>query len=134
MLRLVSPRPHAQQPKGRKRAEPGDSRRLLYQKIDGDRAIADATQRAVATGRQAIVDARCCVQRAGVRTRRDASPPPVEYGRRLAELASRLDVVHQRLLLFSSSVELEMDRLDMLCCEVEQLTVEAHDAHDGERP
>jgi hypothetical protein len=127
MLKLVSPRPYAARRKPRRRKNVSDGAPVLYQQIEDDRAAGQTTQRIVAGGRRTIVEVHCCLQRAVSRTARSETPPvPAEEGvRRMSELTCQLDTIHQRLLLFSSSVELEIDRLDMICAEVEQLIARA---------
>jgi hypothetical protein len=51
------------------------------------------------------------------RPEKNLLPAPV-----LADIVARLEDIHQRLLLFSTSIELEIDRLDMVQAEIEGQT------------
>ena len=98
---------------------------MLYQRIDEQRAFVDCTQRAVARGRRAIVESHRRARLGG-----DVSPgsSPAPLSTRptgLAALARRLEGIHQRLLLFSSLVECEMDRLDITSEEIDRMCPEA---------
>jgi hypothetical protein len=120
MLKLVSPRPHAPRRKARARVKKEASVRSLYTRIEQDRQAGQSTQRAVARARHKVIDTQCGVRRAVSRAARlegDPLPAPV-----LADIVARLEDIHQRLLLFSTSIELEIDRLDMVQAEIELLT------------
>jgi hypothetical protein len=120
MLKLVSPRPHAQRRKARPLVKKGDGVRMLHTRIGEDRLAGQSTQRTVARARHTVIEVQCGVTRAVSRTARLEANPL--QARVLADIAARLEDVHQRLLLFSTSIELEMDRLDMLQAEIEHLT------------
>jgi hypothetical protein len=67
-----------------------------------------------------VIETQCRVRRAvsrAARPERNPLPAPV-----LADFVVRLEDIHQRLLLFSTSIELEIDRLDMVQAEIEHLT------------
>lgn len=101
-----------------------DRLRVLYQQILDDGTIAQSAQRAAAGGRHTIVESQYRLHRQHRRPDRTAPAlPSSRAGRRrlAAGLAARLDVIHRRLLLLSSSIELENDRLDVLCAELQQL-------------
>ena len=120
MLKLVSPRPRdarATRPNAPDRAQ------MVCVQADDDRTIGQATQRGVAVGRRTIIEAHRCLQRVvSQHVTHGASPLSVEDRAHLVKsVAGQLEVIHERLLVLSSSVELEIDRLDMLCAEVEQL-------------
>jgi hypothetical protein len=119
MLKLVSPRPHAQRRAAPTRVKKGDGVRMLHRWITGDRLAGDSAQRTVARARRTVIDVHCGVRRAESRAARLLTNP--EHARLLADIAGRLEDIHQRLLLFSTSIELEMDRLDMVQAEVEHL-------------
>ena len=123
MLKLVPPRPQAGRGKVRTRQDAPDHARMVCRQVDEDRALGQATQRAVAVGRRTIIEAHCCLQRVLSQPgAHGASPLSVEDRAQLVEnFAGQLDAIHERLLLLSTSVELEIDRLDMLCAEVEHL-------------
>jgi hypothetical protein len=90
-----------------------------------DRALIDATQRAVARGRHAIVRARGRVLqfRDDSRTTVDLAPRALAtLHRRLAQLGAVVDRIHGRLLSLSASVEKENDRLDIVLGEIERLS------------
>jgi hypothetical protein len=118
MLKLLSPRPRDARAK---RPNAPDRAQMVCRQLDDDRTIGQATQRVVAVGRRTIIEAHCCLQR--VLSQHGASPLSVEDRAHLVQnFAGQLEAIHERLLLLSSSVELEIDRLDMLCAEVEHLT------------
>jgi hypothetical protein len=97
----------------------------LHHKIDTERDLVDCTQRAVARGRRSVVDAKCRVllfrQRAPERSP-DAGGNVTEAPGRLAELTVNVDEIHERLLLLSGRVELEIDGLDIIRAEIDRLT------------
>ena len=101
----------------------------LHHKIDTERDLVDCTQRAVARGRRSVVDAKCRVllfrQRSPEPTP-DAGAGVTEAPRRLAELTVNVDEIHQRLLLLSGRVELEIDGLDIIRAEIDRLTPGEH--------
>jgi hypothetical protein len=118
MLKLVSPPPrHARA----HRASAPDPAQVLCRHADDDRTIGQATQRGVAIGRRTIIDAHRCIQR--VLSQHVTHGPArfsVDARAHLAKtFAGRLDAIHERLLVLSCGVELEMDRLDVLSAEVE---------------
>jgi hypothetical protein len=115
MLKLVSPRPSAQPRESRQTVKAREEVRMLHQRIQEERDAAGSTQRAIARGRRTVVELGCGLQRAS------RSEPPSAAPGDLAELAARVEEIHQRLLEFSTSVELETDRLDLVQAEVEQI-------------
>ena len=121
MLKLVYRQARGKPP--RQRGKAPDPAARLCEQIEHERTMGQATQRAVAVGRRTIVDAHCCLQRvlAQHAGRGAFAVPEKDRAQAVAGLASQLEAIHERLLLFSSSVELEIDRLEMLCTEVEQL-------------
>jgi hypothetical protein len=126
MLKLVSPRPPASPRETRKRGSVQDEIRNLHRQIDENHAIGQSTQRAVARGRRAVVEAERGEQRASRSAVPDGTPAPAtEHVRLLAELARRIKETHERLLVLSTGVEAEMDRLDLIRAEVEQLSTDA---------
>ena len=124
MLKLVSRPPRAPLREPHKRGNTREGVRALYQQIEEDRAVGQSTQRAVARGRRTIVEVQCGLQRAASLSapRQTSAAPVIEPARVLAEVTGRLENIHQRLLSLSTSVELEMDRLDMVRTEIEQIT------------
>lgn len=119
MLKLVDLRQPASSDKRAPRANDRNEARALYLHIDGDRSLGQATQRAVARARRVIVDAHCHAPRG--EPKRAASPEPAGTApaAALPDLTGRLADIHQRLLHFSSQVELEMDRLDIVKAEID---------------
>jgi hypothetical protein len=75
------------------------------------------------------VDAKCRVllfrQRAP-EPNLDAATSETEAPHRLAELTVNVDEIHQRLLLLSGRVELEIDGLDIIRAEIDRLTPGGH--------
>jgi len=123
MLKLIT---GAASAPARKRSRRCDTRRelgTLATAVEQTQALGEATQRAVARGRSAIVDVQGGVHKA----RRDSDVPgsePVSVPAAdplVEDFTRQLTDIHQRLLLFSSSVELEMDRLEMLRAEIEDV-------------
>jgi hypothetical protein len=93
--------------------------------MDKDRGLADSTQRAVARGRQTIVDAHSRVLRfrhGSLEQGGAASRTAKRVHRRLAQLVQRVEGIHQRLLRLSTDVEHEIDRLDIARAEIDRLT------------
>ena len=119
MLKLVSPRPRAQRRTAPTGVKKGDGARMLHKWIKGDRLAGESAQRTVARARRTVINVHCGVRRAESRADRPLTNP--EHARRLTDIAVRLEDIHQRLLLFSTSIELEMDRLDMVQAEIEHL-------------
>jgi hypothetical protein len=124
MLKLVDLRLPASSDKRAIRASVRNEARALYLRVDGDRSLGQATQRAVARARRVIVDTHCHEQRA--EPKRAAAPEPAiaapeAAAAALPDLNTRLADIHQRLLHFSSQVELEMDRLDIVRAEIDAL-------------
>ena len=121
MLKLVDPRLPASSDKRATRANERNEARALYLHVDGDRSLGQATQRAVARARRTIVEAHCHAQRG--EPKRAALPEPAvpapDTAAGLPDLTGRLADIHQRLLHFSSQVELEMDRLDIVKAEID---------------
>ena len=97
--------------------------RLLSQAIEENRALGDRSQRDVARGRGAVVDIQARVlafrERGGEEVDTVAAR---ERHQRLADLVEHVDAIHQRLLMLSASIELEVDRLDVTRIEIGQLT------------
>jgi hypothetical protein len=91
---------------------------MLRLQSEDDRALGLSTQRAVAAGRRTIVDAHCCLRR--LVSRLPPGKPAAGDGAHAAEIAGQLTAVHHRLLRLSSDVEREIDRLDILCAELER--------------
>jgi hypothetical protein len=88
-----------------------------------DRVLVDSTQRAVARGRQTILDARSRVLGFRTAAHADGSPETVKVNRRrLRHLVDRIDGIHCRLLQLSTSVEREIDSLDSVWAEIDWLT------------
>ena len=120
MLKLVSSL-HTP-PQLRKRRKTRDPRRrMLESRIEEDRAIGESTQRAVARGRQSIIETHCSVRRAALQSGCPTDPLADSDRVRLTELLRGLEGIHHRRLLFSTRVELEIDRLDMVRAEIQQL-------------
>lgn len=106
-------------------AAPAAGVRFLHQEIDDDRALVDRTQRAVARGRRTVVDIHdCVVQFRHVRSLHAAGGARAATAarERLAELLQRVDAAHQRLLMLSANVEMEIDRLEVTRSEIDRLT------------
>ena len=123
MPKLVSPPFDARRRAQRRLVTIRDRTRGLYEHVDRDRSLGDSTQRAIARGRRAIVEAQCRMLRFTERrpkTSGDHSLEPDQI-RALNKLAGRLKTIHLRLLKFSTSVEREMDRLDVTRAEIERL-------------
>ena len=97
--------------------------RLLPQAIEENSALADCAQRGAARGRSAVVDIQ-----ARVLTFRSRGVVDVdgvvdrERHERLAELLAHVDLIHQRLLRLSATIELEVDRLEVTRLELDELT------------
>ena len=97
--------------------------RLLSQAIEENRALADRSQRDVARGRGAVVDIQARVLEFRERGVKDLDiGTGEERHQRLAALVEHVDAIHQRLLMLSASIELEVDRLDVTRIEIDQLT------------
>ena len=121
MLKLISGTAPAAARKRSRRCEVQRELGALAVAVEKTQALGEATQRAVARGRGTIVDAQRGVQKArreSVAPVRDGATDPAADGC-VEDLTRQLTDIHQRLLLFSSSVELEMDRLEMLRAEIE---------------
>jgi hypothetical protein len=110
MLKLISRRPSASRREGRNKA---NEVRRLFREIGEQRVLGDATQRVVAQGRRALVETYC-------RALGGPAPASARAGT-LEDVACRLNDIHQRLLEWSSRVELEMDRLEVVRTEIERL-------------
>lgn len=118
MLKLVAPESSVRKPARRtprKRPHP------LAQPISEDIEIAASIHRAIACGRRSIVGVHDCLSRGGAaeppRGSRAATPAD---SARAADLARRVAEIHERLLFFAASVELEMDRLEIICDEIDR--------------
>ena len=125
MLKLVAAR---REPAHRaSRAKVGSDVRKLSAHIDADQALGQATQRAVARGRRTIVDVHGSLKSGPGRLRPqpDGRGRPRDRARVLAAMARQIADIHQRLLMFSASVELEMDRLDLVRADLAQLSADA---------
>ena len=97
--------------------------RLLPQAIEENRALADRSQRDVARGRGAVVDIQARVLEFRERGVTDLDTGTAhERHQHLAELVEHVDAIHQRLLMLSASIELEVDRLDVTRIEIDHLT------------
>jgi hypothetical protein len=121
MLKLVAPS-CAQRRQPSKRGGARNRLPTLQRKVKTDVEIGNAVQRVIARGRRGIIDAHGRLQ--------DASTPSASRARagiaaadtvRAPELVLRLTGIHQRLLFFSASVELEMDRLEVVRAEIERV-------------
>ena len=121
MLKLISGRPSASRREGRDR--PNEVRRL-FREIGEQRVLGDTTQRVVARGRRALVETYC-------RALGDPVPAAARAGT-VEDVAGRLHDIHQRLLKWSSRVELEMDRLEVVRAEIERLYADAR-SRKGQR-
>lgn len=121
MLKLVSPR----RARAHRREIPPDMAPMLCGQADDDLVSAQATQRTVGVGRRTIVEAYGSLQRAlsqhDVPERSVTHLSDTERQQVVAGFAAQLKTIHERLLLLSTSVELEIDRLDVLRAEIEQL-------------
>ena len=85
--------------------------------------MADRSQRDVARGRGAVVDIQARVLEFRERGVKDLDiGTGEERHQRLAALVEHVDAIHQRLLMLSASIELEVDRLDVTRIEIDQLT------------
>jgi hypothetical protein len=111
--------------------DPGNSTVLrrdvcyLHHKIDTERDLVNCTQRAVARGRRSVVDAKCRVllfRQRSPEPSPDAGVKVTEPPGRLAELTVNVDEIHERLLLLSGRVELEIDGLEIIRAEIDRLT------------
>ena len=125
MLKLVSP--SARRRSTRPRAKRGDTVRQFQTQIEHGRGVGQSAQRAVARARRTVIDLQCGVRR-GVSRGVGSDTIPL-HALRLAEIATRLEDIHQRLLLFSTSIELEMDRLDVVQAELEALASQPQTEH-----
>ena len=114
MLKLITGRPSASRREGRDKT---NEVRRLFREIGEQRVLGDATQRIVARGRRALVETYC-------RARVYPAPVSARAGT-LEDVACRLHDIHQRLLKWSSCVELEMDRLEVVRAEIERLDADA---------
>jgi hypothetical protein len=123
MLKLVSPASKASRRRERKAGAPGDGVRALYGQIDSQRRLVECTQRTVARGRYTIVETqgRALAGAAPVTSSAMPAAGAQASASGLSELGRRLGEIHQRLLWFSTAVELEMDRLDITREEIDQL-------------
>lgn len=120
MLKLVSPR----RTRAHRREIPPDMAPMLRGQADDDLVSAQATQRTVGVGRRTIVEAYGSLQRALSQhdmPERIKSLSDTERQQVVTGFAGQLKTIHERLLLLSSSVELEIDRLDVLRTEIEQI-------------
>ena len=97
--------------------------RLLPQAIEENGALADFAQRGVARGRSSVVDiqARVLTFRSRVVVDFDEVAARERY-KRLADLLAHVDLIHERLLTLSASIEQEVDRLEVTRLELEELT------------
>ena len=121
MLKLVSLPRSA----GRQTAQPKKIRNRLgavNQRVEQYAETGNSVQRVIARGRRHVIDLHGRVRREASTTHcsEPRRRPAVDSVRR-TELARRLTEIHRRLLFFSVSVELEMDRLEMVRAELAQL-------------
>jgi hypothetical protein len=126
MLKLISSRSGVYAKRQRRTASAREETRMLYQRIDEARAVVECTQRDVARGRRSIVESHARVVGCQARPLESTAAPATVTGRvaTLASFASRIDEIHRRLLMFSSSIEMEMDCLDVVRAEIDQLTAD----------
>lgn len=142
MLKLVAPaRDPRRQSAKRRKAEPRAMERgpsvasVVGPKTPVDRvaaaleraeAIGDSVQRVVASGRRQIIDVHGQLDRTSSESRCRENPstrPRDPAADSLPDAALRRDLadIHDRLLFFSTNVELEMDRLEMLRQDIERV-------------
>jgi hypothetical protein len=120
MLKLVTtPREPSRRPP--KRGKVNQRLHGLDRKVAQGEEAGNAIQRAVAAGRRGIIDAHGRLQRTASESRCRNPPIPATAAGSEAEIVRRLTGIHQRLLFFSASVELEMDRLAMVREDIERL-------------
>jgi hypothetical protein len=125
MLKLVGPAPGAHR-RPAKRGKTAARVGALTRNVDRAEAVGNAVQRIVATGRREIIDVHGRRQRASTeaRCRDNRTPRPPDAGRDCVpdgELVQQLAEIHHRLLFLSTSVELEMDRLEMVRQQIDRL-------------
>lgn len=116
MLKLVKRDPQ------RRRGKADRAPSSLTGEVDRAEEIGNSLQRVIATGRRGIIEANGRLQRAPSESSDPADPPvrPREATSE-SELARNVTEIHQRLLFFAASVELEMDRLEMVRKEIDRL-------------
>jgi hypothetical protein len=127
MFKLVSRQPPVPPQQPLKGARPRDEVRLLHRRIEENRALGQSTQRAVARGRHTVVEVHCRMQRGAFRSGLSAKgrSTVADRGSHLSELARTVEEIHKHLLSLSTSVELEMDHLDLVRAEIDQITTDS---------
>jgi hypothetical protein len=107
----------------RRRGKAGPAPSSLTREIGRAEEIGNSLQRVIATGRRGIIEVNGRLHRGASESSGPAAGAPAPAGEAAGEsdLARNVTEIHQRLLFFAASVELEMDRLEMVRKEIDRL-------------